>query len=82
MIEEKNYTERDLEASLRRAFVEGKADFIPFDGHTARNGFLRDGINYGQERGWLDEGKEINEEQWTTIEYRLTEKGKKYFGLN
>ena len=68
----------DLEASLRRAFVDGKADFIIFDGHTARNEFLRDGVNYGIKQGWLY-GTEKNGEQWTTIEYRLTDEGKKHF---
>jgi len=76
-----DYTKQDLEDSLRRAFVDGKADFILYDGHEARNEFLREGITLGLENGWLV-GKEKNEEQWTTIEYRLTEKGKEYFKLN
>lgn len=81
MPEVKDYTEKDLEAALRRAFVDRESDFIIFDGHEARNEFLRDGINYGLENEWVY-GNEVEEEQWTTIKYRLTDKGKKHFGLD
>ncbi|HEB47319.1 MAG TPA: hypothetical protein ENI22_02515 [Candidatus Pacearchaeota archaeon] len=80
LTEKKEYG-NELEASIRRAFVDNRADFIVFDGHTMRNEFLRDSINYGLEQGLLRKGETIEEEQWTTIRYRLSDKGKKYFGI-
>ena len=71
-----------LEDSLRRAFVDGKADYIVYDGHTARKKFLREAFELGRDMEWLDEGQEGGDEQWTTIKYRLTPEGKKYFGLD
>lgn len=79
---EKNYTESDLEASLKRAFVDGRADFIVFDGNISRNEFLTDGIEYGLSKGWLYKGETIDDGQWTTVRYRLSDQGKEYFGIN
>ena len=78
MIEE--YNDKYLEDSLRGAFVGNEKCFIYFDWHSARNSFLRDGVNLGVERGWL-KSEEFREEQCTYIEYRLTDKGKRYFEL-
>ena len=54
---------------------------ILFDGHVARNEFLRAGISYALEKGWLEAGPEIRESQYTAVEYVLTEEGRKHFGL-
>ena len=51
------------------------------DGHQSRNKFLRDGINHGVDSGWLQVESEVNESQYTAINYELTEAGKKHFGL-
>lgn len=78
----KDWTNKDLEDSLRRAFVEGDADYIVADGHTFRNPFLVDVINYGVKKGILDDGGELIEySQWAEYHYRLTPKGRKYFDL-
>lgn len=85
----KDYTNEDLEASLKRAFADGRADYIIMDGQTMRNQFLVDSVNYGIEKGWLKPGKDIDEDevlgqglgQYFAYTYRLTEKGTKYFGV-
>ena len=79
---EENYTNQDLEDSLRRAFVEKGFESILLDGHEARSSFKRDGINYGLDNGWLCKKEDIEESQYTAVNYALTEKGKKYFGLS
>jgi len=83
------YDKNELEASLKRAFIGGKADFIIVDGHTLRNKFLREGLQLGLENGLLSQGKDIDEDdllgkgmgQYLAHTYRLTDKGKEYFNL-
>lgn len=85
----KDYTDKDLEASLKRAFADRGANFIIVDGHTMRNQFLVDGVNYGLEQGWLKPGKDIDEDeilghglgQYLAYTYVLTDKGREYFGV-
>jgi hypothetical protein len=81
MSENKNYTEQDLEDSLRKSFVERGFRSIQVDGQVARNPFLRGGINYGIDKGWLRQGEYIEEPQYTAQTYVLTDEGKKHFGL-
>ena len=71
----------DLEASLRRAFVDRKFQTILYDGHTARNSFLRQSMDYGIELGWLFVESEVNESQYTAQNLALTDEGKKHFCL-
>jgi len=79
----------ELETSLRKAFVDDGADFIILDGQTARSEFIRDGINHGLKKGWLCQGEDIDEDkvlgqgrgQYCAYTYRLTDKGKRYFGI-
>jgi hypothetical protein len=78
---EKDYTEKDLELSLKRAFVDKKYETILYDGWIARNPFMHDVFIYGTNQGWLEVASEINEEQYTAINYRLSEKGKDHFDL-
>jgi len=79
----KDWTNKDLEESIKRAFVGKRADSIIVDGHTFRNHFLVNAINYGVKKGILDNGGELIEsDQWAEYHYRLTTKGKKYFGLD
>ncbi len=87
-MENKDYTENDLEDSLKRAFVDARADYIILD--TRRNKFLIDGIQYGLDKGWLYKGEDIDEDkilgpglgQYFAHTFRLTDNGKEYFGLN
>jgi hypothetical protein len=81
---------KDLEDSLRRAFVDKKADFIMVDGHTLQNEFLRESVVLGLEKGLLVQGQPIDEDdrlgrglgQNYAFTYRLTEEGRKYFGIS
>jgi hypothetical protein len=75
------YPVDEFEDSLRRAFVDGKADYIELDGNSGR--FLHNCVGYGQEQGWLGPIKEdcIPGDQWTVWQVRLTDYGKKYFGV-
>ena len=78
----KDYTDQDLEASLRRAFVDHGFESILFDGWIARNPFKADLFKYGIKKGWLRKDRDIEESQYTASTYALTDKGKKHFGLD
>ena len=78
---DKKFKKEELEASLRRAFVDKRFESILMDGHEARNSFLRQGIHHGIDEGLLYIESEVNESQYTAINYALTKKGKRYFGL-
>ena len=87
---EKTFPKSELEDSLKRAFVSNKADFIIVDGQTLRSEFLRESINLGLSENWIETSKPIDEDetlgagqgQYYAYTYRLTKKGKKYFGVN
>lgn len=72
-------------ASFRRAFVDHRSESILFDGHEARNKFLRDGLNWAIDQGIIyhDEKSDwlYSDSQWTTLVYRLTDKGHEILGL-
>ncbi len=61
--------------------MDRRAQSILMDGHEARSEFLRDGINYGINQGWLRKDEDIEESQYTAMTYIPTDKGKKHFGL-
>jgi hypothetical protein len=71
--------EQEYEASLRRAFVDRRADFIIIDDRRQR--FLIDGAAYGERMGWLKFEAYDIDTQSTQWHYRLTPKGRKHFGL-
>lgn len=87
MVGERKHPESELISSLRRAFVERKADFIIADGFALRDQFLRESLQLGLNRGWLCQGKSIDEDralgagrgQYSALTYRLTTEGRKYF---
>ena len=86
---EQDYTKEELEASLKKAFVDCKADSIIVDGHDLRSEFKRQAIIYGEENGLLSRAEDIDEDkifgrgigQYFAYTYRLTDKGKEYFGI-
>ena len=78
---ERKYMDQGLEDSLRRAFVDKRFPSILFDGHTTRNRFLMEGLQFGIDKEWLQIVGEVKESQYTAVSYGLTEEGKKYFGL-
>ncbi len=82
MVLERDYTEADLEASLKRFFKTNSPEAtILIDGHECRSQFKRDGVNYGIDQGWLEVDEDINEDQYGAVTYKLTELGKKHFKL-
>ena len=72
--------EEEFEASLRRAFVDDKADYIVL--YDRRERFLWESAAYGTERGWLDSGTLLSDadEQSSEMRFRLTDKGRLHFG--
>ncbi|TXH40435.1 MAG: hypothetical protein E6Q97_39655 [Desulfurellales bacterium] len=74
-----DWTEGDLRDSLRRVFQEtqkfNRTPFIHFDGHSARNPFLRAGWNLAVENGWL-RVEAVELEQDTFMKGFLTDKGR------
>lgn len=77
------YTNKDLEESLRIAFVDKRFNSIRMDGEVARRSpYLVAGVDLGLTRGWLYHIPHDNDEQWSSISYPLTKKGKTYFGLS
>ena len=77
-----DFSHGDLEEALKRAFVDNGFYSIRIDGQECRSDFKREGINYGVSQGWLEVGKNIEEEQSGAVDYVLTEKGKKHFEIN
>ena len=76
------FPKQDLEALLRRAFVDKRFSNILLDGHDySRVPFLVESVRLGLDNGWLKYDGTIEEQQWTTEIYILTDDGKKYFGL-
>lgn len=71
--------EEEFEASLRRAFVDGKADYVAI--YSRREQFLLESANYGVERGWLTGKLEQQDEQSSRYCFRLTDEGRAHFGL-
>ena len=77
---EYNYPVEELEASLKRAFVDHEADFIILE--SRREQFQLESAAYGQKQGWLGPIQEVGpDEQSLVWTLRLTEKGKEHFGL-
>jgi hypothetical protein len=72
-----------MEASLKRAFVDHEADYIIVDNLHHR--FLIASAQFGVAQGWLSEKLE-EPPPWPSqdggqLEYRLTDEGKKHFGV-
>ena len=87
---ERDHSMEELEMSLKRAFVDGKADFIIVDGHDLRSKFKRQVLAYAEEKGFLSRGDDIDEDknfgeegigQYLAYTYKLTDKGKEHFGI-
>ena len=60
-------------ASLRRAFIDNRADFITIDGWT--NDWLRRCASEAEGAGYL-KSSEHEGDQYTAIIYRLTKRGR------
>ena len=69
----------EWEASLRRAFVDNRADYIVLT--SRREEFLLKSANYGINRGWLTGTFEGPDVQSMALVCRLTKEGRKHFGL-
>ncbi|HEX5426635.1 MAG TPA: hypothetical protein VFW94_24195 [Candidatus Acidoferrales bacterium] len=72
--------EEEHEARTRKAFADGKADYVVI--YSRHQGFQMEGIAYCQTRGWVDGGTFVElDEQSSEYRFRLTEEGKRHFGL-
>lgn len=75
------YTEKEFLDSFTRAFRDGQADYIVFDGHVGRNPFLRVATQWGVDNDIIYEDEDASEahsdSQWTVQIFRLTDFGKK-----
>ena len=71
------YEPKELEAALRRAFVDNKADFVCI--FSRRSRFLIESAQLGMEQGWLSEEFVELDEQSSELRYRLTQKGREHF---
>jgi hypothetical protein len=69
----------EYEAALRRAFVDGRADYIIIT--SRREQFQIEAANFGVYKGWLRGEWETWDEQSTAWVCRLTLEGRKHFGL-
>ena len=76
-----NNLETVLEAPLRRFFVFERNSSLVFDGSPGRSEFFSDSIVYGLEKGLLYAAKITEKKKRMIIEYELSDKGKKYFGI-
>lgn len=73
------FSEKELEEALSRAFVTNKADYVFLYRNSGR--FLLDGIKLGIKNEWLEEKFVVIDEQETQLRYYLTPVGKKHFGI-
>lgn len=82
--------EEEFEASLRRAFVDGKANYLWVDSareppylwvYSARERFRIESAAYGVERGWLEADLVEVHAHFSYVMWTLTDFGKKHFGL-
>lgn len=75
-----NYTEKEFLDSFTRAFRDGKADYITFDGHVARSRFLREATQWGLDNNIIYEDVDMStlysDSQWTVQIFRLTDAGR------
>lgn len=73
------YTDEELEACLRRAFVDN--GYPSVDVWSRREAFLLASLDLGVAKGWLKSQLIYIDEQSSKINAKLTEEGKKHFGL-
>lgn len=69
----------DYEDSLRKAFVDHRADYIVIT--SRREQYQIQAANYGLDQGWLYSQMDSTDEQSSAWVLRLTDKGKEYFGI-
>ncbi len=79
----KEFKERELEGMLKRIFVRGEADFFIVDIRGSKKSFLKSSLQYGIDNGLLDRKKLDDDTYFENgmYIYRLTKKGKNYFGI-
>jgi hypothetical protein len=69
----------EYKSALRRAFVERRADYIVIT--SRREQFKAAAVSYGIDQGWLEGEWDRSDEQSTAFVARLTEAGRKHFGV-
>jgi len=73
------FVTEDLEAALRRAFIDKHAKCIVITSLHER--FQIESAKYGVDRGWLRGEMDTSDEQSSVWICRLTEEGRRHFGL-
>lgn len=77
--------EEVFEAELRREFVDRRAGILIVERHTLRSEFLRESLQYGIDKGWLQRGEDkddvLGSGMGQCLSYGLTGEGKKHFGI-
>jgi hypothetical protein len=71
--------EQEFEARLRKAFVDGHADFVRVDSRRQR--FQLESMAWAEEKGWMKTELKELDEQSSEYRGRLTPEGRKHFGL-
>jgi hypothetical protein len=74
-----DYQPHEYESALRRSFVEKRASCVVIT--SRRQQFQIEAVNYGIDQGWLEGEWDRSDEQSTAFVARLTEAGKRHFGL-
>jgi hypothetical protein len=71
---------QEMEAALRRAFVDHRADYI-YVVTSRRERFRLESVNYGMSQGWVSGDMDTRDDQATALICRLTDAGRAHFGL-
>lgn len=72
-------TDEELEAALRRAFVDRRWTTVVIT--SRREQFQIKSVNYGIDKGWLEGEMNEADEQSSFYEAWLTPEGRKHFGI-
>ena len=84
---EDGFQESELEASLKRAFIDKKAKILIVDYETMGNLFLMKSLSLGLKKGLISQREPIDGDkilgegqgQYYAVTYHLTEQGREYF---
>jgi hypothetical protein len=73
-----NYQENEFKDSLRRAFIEHKADFITLDSNPHGQRFLSACTAWAIDKNYLYNDRNASDNQSRISSFRLTEEGRKF----
>ena len=76
-----DYLVEEMEASLHRAFVDKKADWIAVDSNPRGQRFLYASLTWALDEGLLYQSGTEEGDQMAIFQFRLTDEGRTHFGL-